>query len=92
MSIEDDAIWSIDFFGIDKNAAEAIADSAKRLGLANEAIVVDPDFFLTMHLDMDTVIHLREKLSQRPSGKEGQTRGTAVEDAIDEWLADREVP
>lgn len=89
MPIENDAIWSIDFFGIDQDAAEAIADSAKRLGLANDVMVVDPDFFLTLHLDMETVVSLREALSRGPSGRGVRTIGTAVEDTLDEWLAAR---
>jgi hypothetical protein len=39
----EDAIWSIDFPGINEDAAEAIADSAKRLGLATDVIITDPD-------------------------------------------------
>lgn len=84
----DDVIWSIDFCGTDEDAAETIADSAKRLGLATDVIISPPDVFMTVHMDMDTVVALREALSQGESS--GGVPGLVH--MLDEWLAERGAP
>lgn len=88
----EDAIWSIDFPGINEDAAEAIADSAKRLGLATDVIITDPDIFMTLHMDIDTVAALHEFLSQGQSTGGERTILTGLTEVLTEWLAARGAP
>lgn len=83
----EDAIWSIDFPGINEHAAEAIVDSVRRLGLATDAIVADPEIFMTLHMDIDTVTALHELLSQGQSTGGQRTILTGLTEVLAEWLA-----
>jgi hypothetical protein len=85
--------WSIDFPGLDRKTAEAIVDAAERLGLATNASAVDPNVFMTFHLDVDTAVALYEAISsQVQSSNEVRPILTGLSDALAEWLAERETP
>jgi hypothetical protein len=86
-----DGYWSIDFLGVDDEKAAMIVEKVTELGLATSAIVADPDSFLTLHLDDDTVKALDSALaSSRPS--EATSRIVdSIREAILHWTSTRDV-
>ena len=86
-----DEYWSIDFPGIDGEQAQAIVDSAERSGLGVGAIVADPEVFMTVHLDRDTVVALEDALTKVGALGEPADRIVAgVLEALVEWRSGRD--
>jgi hypothetical protein len=82
-----DEYWSIDFLGVDERKVSAIIDKATRLGLATSAIAADPDLFLTLHLDADTVDALDTALAgSRPTGETARVIDS-IREAISHWTS-----
>ncbi|RZU16409.1 hypothetical protein EV645_3973 [Kribbella rubisoli] len=90
MVAADDVYWSIDFPGIDGARAQAIVDSAEQLGLASGGIVADPDDYLTLHLDRDTVESLIVALADVEAiGRSAESTVRGVLDILNEWRSER---
>ena len=80
-----DEYWSIDFLGTDEEKAEELVKVAERLGLASSAIIADPEAFLTLHLDEESVDALDSVLSQNQSSGDDVL---ALVDTLREVVAD----
>ena len=88
---DDGVYWSIDFPGIGPERAQAIVDAAKRLDLATEGIIADPEVYMTLHLDLDTVVALERALTQASALRESD--GVSLDSvlaALAEWRSRRE--
>jgi len=89
MSERVDQPWSLDLPGLDSAGAAEIVSFARDTGLCELASAVDPNLFLTLHLDRATVEVLSrmiKELGKLPdSGAEMTLQG--ISEDFEEWLA-----
>lgn len=78
-------IWSIDFLGIDEAGADRTVDGLSEFGLAKEPMVSDPEVFLTLHMDVETVEAVLRVLQKESE----DTMLDTVVSMLREWLDDR---
>ncbi|WP_377325649.1 hypothetical protein ACFJIY_11205 [Pimelobacter simplex] len=90
MSMTADDYWSIDFLGVNESSAAEIIDTVTGMGLATTATASDPDVFLTLHLDAETVLALDDALARSsPSDATARVIDT-VREAIAHWMSTRD--
>jgi hypothetical protein len=87
-SSQDEPSWSLDMPGLTRQHAEELVSFAKDTGISIFATAVDPDEFLTLHLDRDTVESLLRGVVDASSGGAGQPGGLVSLDGVKEALAD----
>ncbi|MFE3514448.1 hypothetical protein [Streptomyces sp. NPDC059166] len=74
--------WSIDMPGLDEHRAAELAGLVRRSDAGIMATPVDPRFWLTLHLDRETVEVIREALAAAPA----TAVTAALVESFDEWL------
>lgn len=77
----DDYYWSVDVPGLDATSADRLAEHAAAHGYS--ATTVDPEHFLTLHMDRETVEMLRDALSGLPTDDPSQP----ILEIFVSWLA-----
>ena|ERR1700722_6501611 len=83
--------WSLDLPGLDRSSAQELLRAAEGGGMSDAGSLVDPEQFLTVHLDRLTVSAVYTALSQIRLAADGVNRsdGTVVNgfrELLGEWL------
>lgn len=87
--------WSVDLPGLDRAQAEELLGMAERAGISFFGrsflgTTVDPEQFLTLHLDRPTVETLVRALkavpSDRSSPEEADQIAAGIREGLQEWL------
>lgn len=90
----DDRYWSIDVLGLDAKGASELVNHARTLPVVHSASAVNPDLWLTQHLDRDTVATLTQALSAAIQGtKLGSEEAWQIEQIVGDlrdWLESTE--
>ena len=87
--------WSLELPGLTREAAEGILHFAASHGLAEQGSLVDPNVFLTLHLDAVTVQSMLAVLRQglAAAGTDQPPPDAAVvlgmEEVLNDWLENR---
>ncbi|MCU1526948.1 MAG: hypothetical protein JWP75_711 [Frondihabitans sp.] len=70
--------WSIDIPGLTEREARSVVEHLPTLGIEGEGIMVDPRFFVTVHLDRDSAQAILEalRMAQGDPNLVGDTRST----------------
>lgn len=80
--------WALDTPGLDRSDAEELARLVRDRGFSAFATAVDPAYFLTLHLDRDTVTALLQAIAPR-GDPERQVEAAILEGLsgiLAEWL------
>ena len=84
MSSDDSRYWSVDIVGLTKEGAEGVVEFAGSTQEVVGASIVDPDVWLTMHIDRSTVEELVIALSD--NRRTSPTACAGILEWMREWL------
>lgn len=77
----DDAYWSVDLPGLKESGAALLIERAAEFGVSDGGTAVDPQRWLTLHMDRETVEEIAEGLRAI-----GGSAGYGLLGTLEEWL------